>query len=395
MKVVYIADAYSDGGAAEALIEMACYMKSQYGIETIVLTAYNAALTDKLNKQNIENYRIGHRQFCYEFGNTLYLKTFHTILYPILALRYRWDNKKAFRIACRYVDFSTVDLIHSNIIRNDIGLVLAKKFNLPHVWHIREVMEGHFNLHFYRFRPFKYLNASNSVFLAISNYVKQYWVDKGLAADKVEVLYDSMDAECFIKDNIQDEVQASDAKLRIVFGGDINSAKGQWQVIKAIQMLPEEVQKNIVIDFYGNVFPQYYEELKGMIASEPFWAQVSFCPYSEQYRDLLHEYHIGINASIAEGFGKVTIEYMAAGLCVIGSNCGATPEIITDGETGFLFQHGDVKGFANILLKLYNNRNILDQVAKRGRDYAVKIFDQRILMKQLMEIYMKLVQENT
>ena len=38
-----------------------------------------------------------------------------------------------------------------------------------------------------------------------------------------------------------------------------------------------------------------------------------------------------------EAFGRVTIEYMMAGLPVIGRNGGATPEIIKENETGMLY----------------------------------------------------------
>ena len=35
------------------------------------------------------------------------------------------------------IDFSTVDIIHSNLKIIDIVTILAKKYNIPHIWHIR------------------------------------------------------------------------------------------------------------------------------------------------------------------------------------------------------------------------------------------------------------------
>ena len=43
-------------------------------------------------------------------------------------------------------------------------------------------------------------------------------------------------------------------------------------------------------------------------------------------------------ASKAETFGMVTIESMAAGTPVIGSNAGGTPELLDDGKRGILFE---------------------------------------------------------
>jgi glycosyltransferase involved in cell wall biosynthesis len=40
--------------------------------------------------------------------------------------------------------------------------------------------------------------------------------------------------------------------------------------------------------------------------------------------------------SLFEGFGKVFLEAMARGLCVIGTNTGGMPDVIRDGENGYL-----------------------------------------------------------
>ena len=36
------------------------------------------------------------------------------------------------------IDFSTIDIVHSNTNRQDIGAFIARKHNIKHVWHVRE-----------------------------------------------------------------------------------------------------------------------------------------------------------------------------------------------------------------------------------------------------------------
>jgi glycosyltransferase involved in cell wall biosynthesis len=62
-----------------------------------------------------------------------------------------------------------------------------------------------------------------------------------------------------------------------------------------------------------------------------------------------------------EAFSNSLMEAMAAGLCVIGSNVGGNPELITDGLTGLLFEVGDAAGLARQILR------VLDDDALRAR----------------------------
>jgi glycosyltransferase involved in cell wall biosynthesis len=55
---------------------------------------------------------------------------------------------------------------------------------------------------------------------------------------------------------------------------------------------------------------------------------------------------------VAEPFGLVVVEGMAAGLPVVASAAGGPLEVITDGVDGRLFPPGDIAALADILMAL-------------------------------------------
>lgn len=71
--------------------------------------------------------------------------------------------------------------------------------------------------------------------------------------------------------------------------------------------------------------------------------------------------------SLKEGFGIAFVEAMAFGKPVIGGNHGGTPDVVKDGVTGFLVQHGDVEALANRLKQLLRDRELRRRMGTAGR----------------------------
>lgn len=70
--------------------------------------------------------------------------------------------------------------------------------------------------------------------------------------------------------------------------------------------------------------------------------------------------------SKGEGFGIVFLEAMRYAKPCIGGNHGGTPEVIEDGETGYLVDHGDVESLATRLYRLYSDPVLASALGRRG-----------------------------
>jgi phosphatidylinositol alpha-1,6-mannosyltransferase len=94
--------------------------------------------------------------------------------------------------------------------------------------------------------------------------------------------------------------------------------------------------------------------------------------------------------SRGEGFGFVYLEAMARGKPVIGGAHGGAPEVIVDGETGYLVQHGDPVQLATSLDALFANPELAKQMGGRGRERVEKEFRFSVFAKAFKKILREL-----
>ena len=94
--------------------------------------------------------------------------------------------------------------------------------------------------------------------------------------------------------------------------------------------------------------------------------------------------------SRGEGFGFVYLEAMARGKPVIGGAHGGAPEVIRDGETGYLVSHGDAVQLATSLDTLLSNPELARQMGERGRERVQQEFKFSIFAKNFKKILREL-----
>jgi glycosyltransferase involved in cell wall biosynthesis len=79
----------------------------------------------------------------------------------------------------------------------------------------------------------------------------------------------------------------------------------------------------------------------------------------------------------ADCYSIAAIEAMAAGLPVVLTAIGGTPDIIRNGKTGFLSEPGDSRGFSDALGTLINDAALRKSMGAAARADAEKRFDVR------------------
>lgn len=149
------------------------------------------------------------------------------------------------------------------------------------------------------------------------------------------------------------------ARLRIVGGGPL---EGQLAALVREEHLEEAVEL---------LGPRGQNEVPGLVASAGVGALTSTTA-----RD-----------GDREGTPVFLMEAQGMGLPVVSSNHSGIPEVVRDGETGFLVEERDVLGIANALKKLLRDSQLREKMGREGRKHIENYFSLRAWQKTLISIY--------
>jgi N-acetyl-alpha-D-glucosaminyl L-malate synthase BshA len=94
-----------------------------------------------------------------------------------------------------------------------------------------------------------------------------------------------------------------------------------------------------------------------------------------------------------ESFGLAALEAMACEVPVIASRVGGLPEVVTDGETGFLSEVGDVDKMAADAAKLLTDEKLRREMGGRARASAVARYRTDIVIPQYIAFYERVLSQ--
>ena len=100
--------------------------------------------------------------------------------------------------------------------------------------------------------------------------------------------------------------------------------------------------------------------------------------YCDNMSPKLSEYDVGIICSKSEAFGRITIEYIRAGLYVIASNTGANPELIQHKKLGILYEYGNIKSLAKCIEHIFYHKDVLHTDHSTNNIFTIEDYAENI-----------------
>src|ERR1700752_4411763 len=92
-----------------------------------------------------------------------------------------------------------------------------------------------------------------------------------------------------------------------------------------------------------------------------------------------------------ESFGLAALEAMACEVPVIASRVGGLPEVVTDGETGYLSAVGDVDKMAADAARLLSDQKLRREMGQRARQSAIDRYRTDVVIPQYIDFYQEVI----
>lgn len=96
--------------------------------------------------------------------------------------------------------------------------------------------------------------------------------------------------------------------------------------------------------------------------------------------------------SNAESFGMAALEAMTSEVPVVATSAGGLPEVVDDGETGYLLPVGDVEGMAERSIEILSDDDLHRKMGKRAREMAVERFDEQKIVPVYRQMYTRVLE---
>ena len=201
--------------------------------------------------------------------------------------------------------------------------------------------------------------------------------------NKIQVIYNGVS-----KENIIERNRTKEAEFNILQTGVINQYKGVGTSICAVRYLIEQGYNNIHLYLAGEGNLDFCR-----VDYNAVQENVHLLGYVREMPQLRSsKMDVEIVCSKREAFGRVTVEAMLAGLPVVGSNTGGTPELIVDGETGIIFKCDDYKDLADKILLIYKNPELAYMISTNAKKVAKDKFMILRCVKELVNLYNDVLQ---
>jgi N-acetyl-alpha-D-glucosaminyl L-malate synthase BshA len=119
--------------------------------------------------------------------------------------------------------------------------------------------------------------------------------------------------------------------------------------------------------------------------------QCSFVGKQPRIVDYLSASDVLLLPSEQESFGLAALEAMACEVPVVASHVGGLPEVVTDGETGYLSPVGDVDKMATDAARLLTDDKLRREMGQRARDSAITRYRTDVVIPQYIEFYEQVI----
>jgi glycosyltransferase involved in cell wall biosynthesis len=237
----------------------------------------------------------------------------------------------------------------------------------------------------------KYAHTCDAV-VAVSDFVRQLLIRAGVPESKIEVIPDGIEiptAPPTLALRTQARARWGFDEQEFVVGhlGAFTPEKGQDVALESLHLVAVKLpQVRLLLAGDGPTLTR--PEIARAIARAK--DRVTLCSVVENLEEFYPALDLFVMPSRAEGLGSSVLHAMAFGLPVVASRVGGLPEIVAEGEMGWLVSPGSPSALAVAIVAAASDQQRLMQFGQNARQRAHQ-FSADIMLERTEALYCRLL----
>jgi glycosyltransferase involved in cell wall biosynthesis len=232
-----------------------------------------------------------------------------------------------------------------------------------------------------------------STVITITDFTRKYLIDTyRIPEHLVELIYQGTDVSRFTPDekrareSLEKYPLPEDASPVLGNVGSFEERKGQVVLLDAVSELVKGALPNLHLMLVGEGPDE--DMLKNRVQEMSLENNVSFFPFTREPMYIFERIDVLVLSSLyKEGLPNVLLEAMSMKTPVISSKMAGVPEIVKDGETGFMVEPGKSDQLAEAILKLWSDQSAYLKMSENGRNLMESKFDKEVQFNKFLEYF--------
>ncbi|MHA1279572.1 MAG: glycosyltransferase family 4 protein [Candidatus Helarchaeota archaeon] len=287
-----------------------------------------------------------------------------------------------------------IDLLCAHHYKSVVmGYLVGRYWGIPVMDYSRGFTAEDWKVSFYEWLERLFVRRMDGI-ISVSGGQKVKLRKMGIRKPPIWVVHNGVDLpEGFNKDrtrireDVFDELKIPLNSLMVVSAGRLSPEKGHRFLIDALSHIKEEIENTYFV-FCGEGVCQ--PELENRAKK---YGVLSHCRFPGFRKDMPRIYQAMdflVLPSLTEGLPNVVLESFAYERPVVATAVGGVPEVVVDGENGWLVPSQDSMKLADAIRKMIQDPEGRERMGKAGREKVEREFTFEVQTPKLIEIYRKM-----
>jgi len=300
------------------------------------------------------------------------------------------------------------DLIHSHFVATTLLMRLAlRKSSIPRIFHV----PGPLHLEHSLFRRIELFMANKQDYwLASCLWTRSKYQQCGISPRKVGLAYYGVNADDFLfnnseKNELREDLGLSKEDFLIgmvayfygpkAYLGQTRGLKGHEDLIDAMAIVNRKYP-NVKCVFVGGPWgnsQKYFEQVK-IYAKQKAGDNCIFLGQRNDVPKLYPQFDLAVHPSHSENVGGA-VESMYAQVSTLTSDVGGFPDLVTDGEAGYIAAAKSPSELASKIIEAIDNPEERKKRIVKGLEKVTQVMNVEHNAKQVNDFYIEVLRQES